>query len=261
MTNRERLLRPVFCLCVLASFAATVAIGQEPYVTLGSDDAPASRSRVEIRDSTNDILSSPEFQHFQRLQGRHTDSLDDKPEPVPASTYSGPSLGAASGIGSLIGVLGQLLVWGLVAAVVVLMVVLAGKALGQWEPPSDRDTGLSPEVGDAEDDEDVAPGELSADECLRRAREFARAGAFRDAIAQLLLGAMSRMERDGLIRNRRGLTFRDYLRAIRDSSEQHAAFRSIVRTYEPLGFGRRDATQAHFDHSLTHYESNFQKNT
>lgn len=110
-------------------------------------------------------------------------------------------------------------------------------------------------MGDIEPD--AAPGELPADVYIGEAEKLAAQGLFREAIAQLLLGAMSNVERSGLIRYRRGLTHRDYLRAIRLNEPLYASMKGMVRLYEPLGFGRRDATRKHFDLTLTGYETGF----
>ena len=81
---------------------------------------------------------------------------------------------------------------------------------------------------------------------------------FREAIAQLLLGAMSHVERAGLIKYRSGLTHRDYVRALREDKTISLAMRNMVRTFEPLGFGRREATQQHFEQTLSNYEKSVQ---
>jgi hypothetical protein len=84
---------------------------------------------------------------------------------------------------------------------------------------------------------------------------------FREAIAQLILGAMSFTERSGLIRFRRGLTHRDYLRALRGRNEQHRAMRTMVAVYEPICFGRQPAQVLHFRTSLDGYQTGFEKQT
>ncbi|HLJ12281.1 MAG TPA: DUF4129 domain-containing protein, partial [Planctomycetaceae bacterium] len=110
-----------------------------------------------------------------------------------------------------------------------------------------------------EGESDIPPGDLPADEYLRRAIELAGKGMFREAIGQLILGAMSRTERSGLVRFRRGLTHRDYLRALRQRPQQHQAFRSIVGIYEPICFGRRPADVDHYQASLEGYEIGFKE--
>ncbi len=98
-----------------------------------------------------------------------------------------------------------------------------------------------------------SPAELAADVYLNRAAELAAAGKTREAIGQLLLGAMSQIEREGLIRFRRGLTCRDYLRASRSRQEFYTALRQILGLYEPICFGRRDALPEHYQQSLDGY--------
>ena len=82
---------------------------------------------------------------------------------------------------------------------------------------------------------------------------------FREAIGQLILGAMSTTERSGLIRFRRGLTHRDYLRALRGRTRPHDGLRTIVGVYEPICFGRRPAQIDHYRTSLDGYETGFRE--
>ncbi|MBS0266690.1 MAG: DUF4129 domain-containing protein [Planctomycetes bacterium] len=103
----------------------------------------------------------------------------------------------------------------------------------------------------------LPPGDLPSDEYLRRAAEFAERSMYREAIGQLILGAMSRIERANLIRFRRGLTHRDYLRAVRSRAVPHQALRQIVTVYEPICFGRRPAQREHYQTSLDGYQTGF----
>ena len=57
----------------------------------------------------------------------------------------------------------------------------------------------------------AAPGETPPEGFWARAQELAARGNEKLAIRELLFGAMSSLERRGLIRHRRGLTNRDYL--------------------------------------------------
>ena len=59
------------------------------------------------------------------------------------------------------------------------------------------------------------------------------------------------------IRYRRGLTFRDYLRAVRGYDRQHQYFGGMIRLYEPIGFGRRAANRESFDSVLASYLAGF----
>lgn len=103
-------------------------------------------------------------------------------------------------------------------------------------------------------EEDHSPGELPADAYLAKARELAEQRRYREAIAYLLLGGMSAIERADLIRHRRGLTLRDYLRVLRGRSPQFDGFKSMIGLYEPVGFGRRVASFQTFQDALTGYE-------
>jgi len=142
-------------------------------------------------------------------------------------------------------------------AVCVLIVFLIVKAIIEYDRPVKLNT--SGEGGASFDNEEpeLVPGVLPADVYFNKAGELAAAGKYREAIAQLLLGAMSHVERAGLIKYRSGLTHRDYVRALREDETISLAMRNMVRTFEPLGFGRRIATQQHFEHTLNNYEKGF----
>ena len=104
---------------------------------------------------------------------------------------------------------------------------------------------------------ETSPAEIPADVYVSRARELAGSGKYRDAVSQLLLGAMSNIERAGLIRFRNGLTYRDYTRAVRGKVQMHQSMQTMVKIYEPLGFGRRVPTESHFEESLSGYMAGF----
>ncbi len=170
---------------------------------------------------------------------------------VPSSTASA----AMSGIGTLI----TGIFWIVIAAVALAMIYFIVKAFLDRDTSEDIKDEKSLAVSDMPEEEpERPPGEIPADVYITRARELAAQGLYNEAVAQLLLGAMSKIERAGLIKYRRGLTNRDYMRAIRSKQGPHQAFRLIVRTYEPIGFGRRNAKASHFEKSLLGYEQGFQ---
>ncbi|NNJ28172.1 hypothetical protein LzC2_42840 [Planctomycetes bacterium LzC2] len=74
---------------------------------------------------------------------------------------------------------------------------------------------------------------------MAAARDAAAAGRYGDAVGILLGGLTDRVELAGLIRPRRGLTAREYLRAARPDAALHPALNTVVKVYEPLGYGRR----------------------
>lgn len=180
------------------------------------------------------------------------------PPPTPSNDVRVPSTAANAAI-SGIGTLVTGIFWIVIAAVALAMIYFIVKAF------LDRDT--SKNIKDEkslavsqmpEEEPERPPGEIPADVYITRARELAAQGLYNEAVAQLLLGAMSKIERAGFIKYRRGLTNRDYMRAIRSKQGPHQAFRLIVRTYEPIGFGRRNANATHFEKSLLGYEQGFQ---
>ena len=170
----------------------------------------------------------------------------------PASS-SPSSFSAPAGLGAVLQVFAWLML-AIVAGVIIFMIVMAIKNY-------DGGNGTSELTGNVELQGEIAPekppGELPVDVYLAEARKLAAAGQYREAIAQLLLGAMSYAERAGLIRYRRGLTQRDYLRTLRGETTQFDAMRTMVRVYEPLGFGRRTPAKEHFDKSISGYEQAF----
>jgi hypothetical protein len=101
----------------------------------------------------------------------------------------------------------------------------------------------------------AAPGETSPEHYWIRAQELAAAGNEKLALQQLLLGAMSALERQGLIRHRRGLTNRDYFWAARGEARQ--SIHTIVTTFEHVFFGRREATAAGFRECARAYRQSF----
>jgi hypothetical protein len=106
---------------------------------------------------------------------------------------------------------------------------------------------------------DRSPGETAADVFLQQALRLAQRRAYREALGQLLLGAMSWIERKDWIRYRRGLTVRDYLRSVRSRPEQYGGLKTVVEAYEPVEFGRRPATEPVFESALAGYRAGFEE--
>lgn len=127
-------------------------------------------------------------------------------------------------------------------------------------------------VGKSDDDDDDAdfgdpveelmpatpPGEKPASVYLQRARELAAQGDHRGAIRQLLLGCMAWTERKNLIRFRKGLTNRDYLRALFRRPSQHRGMLGVVDQFEKIYYGRRTATTERFERVLPDYLHGFE---
>lgn len=146
-------------------------------------------------------------------------------------------------------------VYGLIAAVVLLVVALVVKSL------VDRRRHRTPRGLERDPDDDGRldlsrpPGEEAAEAYLERALNLAGGGDYRAAIREILLGCMSWAERSGLIRYRKGLTNRDYLRALRQQPDRRQALAVIARDFEEVFFGRRDATPERFDRCLDEFRT------
>ena len=105
------------------------------------------------------------------------------------------------------------------------------------------------------------PGEIAVSNYESRAIKLAEQGDFSAAIRELLVGSMSWIERSGLIRFRKGLTNRDYMRAIWQEETQREAFRTTAIQFERIFFGRREATRATFDECLQQFQGCFREAT
>lgn len=216
-----------------------------------------------VRNATGNVLSRPEFRNLSRIElgpgGEPADRLTPNQQQETTRevrTRTGNDGPLAELLSAIFGGAASLIV------IIVLVVVLGGivalivLGLRRWERAGRRATsGTADAATDDEPEPQFTPGEKPADEWLAAAHAAATANRFDEALALLLLGAMSHAERTGLIRPRRGLTYRDYLRAIPESSEWHTTLRLLIRAYAPVGFGRRIATAAMFAEVVHPYEA------
>ncbi len=217
--------------------------------------AQESPDETAIRQELDEILEHPDFRRL-RLQ------VDPPKVEIPwfkrffdwlEGLFPTPTGGGFSWIGDAFRIFGYTVIGVLVCGIIWLIV----KGVNAWRASRREKLGVSMsfEEGSAE----LPPGDIPADEYLRRARELSAQGLYGEAIAQLLLGAMSATERSGLIRFRRGLTYRDYVRALRQQPEPRESFRKMVHIYLPIGFGRRPAASTQFETALAAYEAAFAK--
>ena len=147
---------------------------------------------------------------------------------------------AAAGAGLLGLIVSTVAVWvaGIVLVgvlVLLLWAVIRGLLDRERTPKSQLATVGATRLDDLPD----RPAPPAADERLAAARASAAAGRYAEAVGTLLAGLTDRVETAGLIRPRRGLTAREYLRAARPHPALHPALRTLVKVYEPLGYGRR----------------------
>lgn len=235
-----------------------------PAPTQAQADVDYSQPPV-VKDAAGDVLARPEFRNLPRLdlgpEGQSADSLkaqDEEKEKAARQVRT-----RTNGSGPLAEFIASLFGGAISLAVVVVLVAILGGivalivvGLRRWERTERRGATAGDDAAtDDEPDSLLTPGDRPADAWLAAAREAAAAGRFDEALALLLLGAMGHTERAGLIRPRRGLTYRDYLRAIPETSAWYSTLDRLIRAYAPVGFGRRLATADAFDAVVRPYEA------
>lgn len=215
----------------------------------------------QTRADLDAVLAQPDFRRLRQL----SELVPEAPQ-VPNSNLStrflrwlwnrfpsfpNGSIGDVSWISQAMTAIG----WGIVALLVSAVIWLIIRAVNayRWRLRSR----FQPLPSFEEQTLELPPGDIPADEFRQRAEHLAQQQLFGEAIAQLLLGSMSQMERSELIRFRRGLTYRDYLRALRGHPAHRDAFRALVQTYLPVGFGRRPATATQYHEAAAGYDQSF----
>ena len=266
-----RTLLLTFCLLAACGTAHAqpwelVADAEGPEFSIAPEGAAADGTATEVAADARSILSQPDYRRMRvrQYEGREID-LPNWKWPTPPRWLQNilRAIGRFfSGVAEFFGFAGGGLTiggWLLLAAIVAVILYLILRVLaafgfgGAWAKATPKTVKKSVQEGEA----GLTPGETSADEFLAKARAHAGRGEFREAIGCLLMGGMSHAERAAWIRPRRGLTHRDYLKAMRSKPDPYTGFKTILGIYEPICFGRRDAFQDHFDVSLEHYERGF----
>ncbi|QDU82849.1 hypothetical protein Pla110_46120 [Polystyrenella longa] len=239
--------------------------------TLLAAQGEAGVSTESIRKSTQQILDQDQFKHLKDhnnpfdLDGllNRLETSNKESSPKKTSTRASSSPGwfdwlpsfDFSSLGSAFGMLIEFGFWGILIVIGLVLIYFLGKAVMAYER---RKQELTDELIEPTDQQIVAaPGETAVNQYLARARELAANREYAKAIMQLVQGAMSDIERRNQIKFRRGLTSYDYLRAVRGEPPRHQALQQLLRVYEPIGFGRRVATEDHFETSLNQFEAEF----
>lgn len=172
---------------------------------------------------------------------------------APAPSSDGSLLAAGmSGLTTLLSILA-------VVGVLLVVVVIASMILKSAEQRRLLGAGL---LLDGEEDPgalSIPPGELAVSTYESRALQLAAEGNFRAAIRELLLGSMSWIERAGLIRYRKGLTNRDYVRAVWRRTPKRDAYAETALEFERVYFGRRTATAQSFESCLHCFRGAFRE--
>ncbi len=146
-----------------------------------------------------------------------------------------------------------------IIAVVAILVVIIVMIIKSIDAKKQKKESLLSELADVLSDVVTPPGELAASTYETRAMSLAANEDFRGAIRELLLGSMSWIERAGLIRYRKGLTNRDYLRTVWRRQEKRHAFLTTASQFEYVYFGRRLPTSEMFEQCLASFRGAFRE--
>ncbi|MEZ6040250.1 MAG: DUF4129 domain-containing protein [Planctomycetaceae bacterium] len=170
-----------------------------------------------------------------------------------------PGVPVNGALGAGAGLLSQAFTLLAIAAILFILAVIVAMVVKSMDKRKTETGGL---IIDGE--EDLAnlskpPGELAAATYEGRAVQFAAEGNFRAAIRELLLGSMSWIERSGLIRYRKGLTNRDYVRSVWRRRGKRDAFAITALEFEKIYFGRREATRESFEKCLNAFKGAFRE--
>lgn len=233
--------------CWLAACLAVV-----PQVCAAPDDA-------QVQTTVREVLDDPEFRHLHReVAAPEPDKTSETPEWLKTffkwlfgperrerAAYDGPKLD-----------LSQFLFYTVLVVLVVVLLILLFALLKRLPASSGVDAQQR-----AADQEAITPstppGDLPTNEYERRAVLAAQTGDYRSAIRELVLGCMSWTERSGMIRYRRGLTNRDYIRAVWRQLPHRESLLTISGAFERVFYGRRTADVTMYETCLSEFRQTF----
>ena len=155
--------------------------------------------------------------------------------------------------------LGNAFVMLVILVIVLMLIVIAAMIVKSIDAKKRSRNGLLSDSEDMLSDVTAPPGELAVSTYESRAIQFASAGNYRAGIRELLLGSMSWIERAGLIRYRKGLTNRDYVRSVWRRTDKREGYLTTAFQFELVYFGRRSPTADMFELCLTSFQGAFRE--
>jgi len=262
----------LFSFATLVATAATFAASPQEAVPEEETAGYEFRDEEEIRAALAEVLGRGEFRILERSREKPEEPIaepkKDKESEAPAwlqrlidwllekltpdSERVRPE--QQNNTSPLVLAVMRIILYGLAVGVLVSVIALILKAVLKRVP---KESALSAKAKAEQVETASPPGELPSDEYVARAVSLADSGKYKAAVRQLLLGTMSWIERHGFIRYRRGLSNRDYLRAVSNRSGQRESLRPIVLHFEQVYFGRREATAGGFQECLKHFRKAF----
>lgn len=244
--------------CKLQSFARPyvlfLLISCGVYAVPQQADGEERRDAAEVQSTVAEVLSDPEYRHLVR---NDPDAADNPALPDWLQRFLRWLFGADrqdSGASEPMLSLGSLLFYVAMVVLAILLVVLVIGIVQRGDKPH---TESLPTVDDEALTPSQPPGDVPTNEYERRALAAAEAGDFRSALRELVLGSMSWTERAGLVRYRRGLSNRDYLRAVWRRVPQRDSLQQIIVEFERVFYGRRPANSTTFAACLGEFRKSF----
>ena len=146
-----------------------------------------------------------------------------------------------------------------IVAIIAILIVIIAMVVKSIDAKKQKRESLLSDLSDVLSDVVTPPGDLAASTYESRAINLAATGDHRAAIRELLLGSMSWIERAGLIRYRKGLTNRDYLRCVWRRQDKRNAFLTTATQFEYVFFGRRNPTAEMFEQCLASFRGAFRE--
>ncbi len=218
----------------------------------------------EVQQTVEEILSDPDYRHLFREEVAPRES-EDMPDVLKdffewlfGGDDSSDSNGASIEAGGAVLSLGQ---WLFYTAIIILVAILLIIGVNLFRRMSLD--GKTEEFHLGDDEEAIAPttppGDIPSNEYEQRALVAARRGDYRSGLRELVLGSMSWTERAALIRYRRGLTNRDYVRALWSDLPRRNSLEEIIGEFERVFYGRRPATKEAFKACLIEFRNSFAK--
>lgn len=230
-------------------------------LAMTSPAAAFERPTDDVQQTAREVMNDPEFRHLVRESLEETmperselpQWLKDLLESIAKWFMREESSGSdASGLAPI----ATLMFYGAIGIAVAVLIFLLVSLLKRIEAP-----GVKRPFKLVTDEEAIAPttppGEYSPSFYEDRAIQLAATGDFRAAIRELVLGGMSWTERAGLIRHRRGLTNRDYVRAVWRDAARREALLLIVENFDLVFFGRRPAEESQYERCLAAFQESF----
>jgi hypothetical protein len=208
-------------------------LAEQPGGDAAEEDSGFIRKSLEwARDGISNVFSRIGDFFSWMFSGFSTPATPQNPGSSTESWWPASLEELVAAVGSFFAAGGTALLITMFGALTVLIIAVIAAMIRRKDHQKSVRRGLLTDLDNVFDDIVVAPGELPPAAYEARALKLAKTGDYRAAIRELLLGSMSWLERAALIRYRRGLTNRDYLRCIWRRQEKRTAYLATASQFE-----------------------------